>query len=1161
MPKWTKEQKEAIEDRNKNLLVSAAAGSGKTAVLVERIVKLALNGFDIDRMLIVTFTRAAASEMKERIMEAFNREIISENENLEIAKRQINLINKSMIMTIHSFCTTIIRKYFHKLDIDPNFRVMETIESEIMKQESLDEILEEEYRLVETKEQENIFINLIEMFTNDRDDKDIENIIREVYNFIQSQPYPYAWLDSQIEKYNINECELENSQWYKILTNNIIAEIKIAKDLLNEALEISLKEDGPYIYLELFKEENEYLEKLLSKENIMDIIEKVNLLKFKSLPRKKIECDENLRNKAKELRTEAKKRINSIKVEYSNTNFKSQSRQLSQMYEPLKHLSKIIKKFEENYSYKKSEKGVLDFNDLEHKALNILEDQAVQDEIKKKFEHIFIDEYQDSNIVQETIINRIKRKDNIFLVGDVKQSIYRFRLADPTLFLEKYKRFKLEKDINKRIDLNKNFRSREEILGFVNYIFENIMSEQIGEMEYDEYAKLYPGAEYRNSEYDRRTEVNIIDLEGLDNDIDEYLNELKKEEIEAKFIANRIKELKKEKTYDVKTSNFRKIQNKDIVILLRTMKNKAEIFEQILIEEDIPVYTDSDKGYFSSIEIKVFLNLLRIIDNIIQDIPLISTMKSFIGSFTLEELTEIRLQNRECSYYEAIIQYLEENEDDLSKKISGFLKKIEKWRKMSRNYKLDEFIWKVMIESNYYYYVGTLVNGKQRQANLELLVDRANELESTSISGLFNFIRFSDRLRDVNSDFGTAKILGENEDVVRIMSIHKSKGLEFPIVICADLNKRFNEMDTRKQLLFHKDLGIGIDFIDLENRVKINTIPKKAIKEKIYVEMLSEEMRILYVAMTRAKDKLILFGNSKLNDGLELKDNKKAISFHNIIKANSFMDWIKLVVENSRSFDDKFKLNIKNKSDLKNIEVKKEKRKEKLIKKLNELKNYEYSENIERLEWKYPNIEETIAKSRFGAIEYLSMINKGLNSSKEKITQLDDLPNFIDQEKNLITGAQLGTAVHSVIDSLEFNKKYTNLEIKNKAKELIANEIISEEEFKRINFKKIESFFNSVIYNRILNSENVRKEQPFVYKMEDLNSDIYIQGIIDCMFEENGKIILLDYKTDRETDENYFIKKYKDQLDLYEQAMKDIMDKEIKEKIIYSIQLEKSIKV
>ncbi|MDO5707393.1 MAG: helicase-exonuclease AddAB subunit AddA [Andreesenia angusta] len=1167
MPKWTKEQSLAIDDRNNNLLVSAAAGSGKTAVLVERIIKLALNGeADIDKMLIVTFTRAAAAEMRERIMEAFNKEIAISDRDPVIAKKQISLINKSMIMTIHSFCTHILRKYFHKIDLDPNFRVLEMVEADILKQEALDEILEEEYKISENKEfKEGDFLNLIEMFTGDRDDREIEDIIMQVHNFIQSQPYPFEWLKESIEKYRMNEEELKNSAWYKVINKNIVADIEIAYDLISEAYNISNQSEGPYNYIDILEKEKTELKSILNQnEGIDQIINNINEFKFARLPSKKMECSIELKEKAMKLRNDAKDKIKSIIKSYPDIDFKNQAEELNYMYEPMKYLYLIIKRFEDRYRQKKTEKGALDFNDLEHRTLEILEDEDIRDEIRESFSYIFVDEYQDSNIVQETIVNHIKRENNLFLVGDVKQSIYRFRLADPTLFIEKYKRFKEDCQNSKRIDLNKNFRSRKEILDWVNYIFKNIMSEEVGEIEYDKDSYLYNGAEYSDSKYNRKTEINIIDSYSSeeDDEIDSYLNDMKKEEMEARFIANRIKKLKQEETYDSKTGEFRPIRNKDIVILLRTMKNKVDIYESILLESEIPVYADVDKGYFSSIEIKIFLNLLKIIDNIKQDIPLISTMKSFIGGFTLEELIDIRISYKDMHFHQAIYKYIEEKEDELSEKLSKFIEKIDSWKEMSRLYKLDEFIWRVMMQSNYYYYLGTLTNGKQRQANLEILVDKANELEMTSISGLFNFIRFSDRLKDIDSDFGTAKILGENEDVVRIMSVHKSKGLEFPIVICADMNKRFNLYDIRREFLFHKDLGIGIDYIDIENRIKVNTISKKAIKEKINIELLSEEMRVLYVAMTRAKDKLILFGtkNLKGSEEIELAESSNNISFHNIIKARTFLDWILLCIENDNSYRD-YELIIRRREDLKEEEKKKETRKEELKKLLKKAKDEELRETkiIDSLEWQYPFIEDTKAQSRFGVTSYIKLLDHG-EDINNRVEEINELPNFM-KETEEISGAEIGTAIHDIIANMDFRLDHDCDDIVIKIDELLKKEILSKSIANKIDIKPIENFFKSDIYKRIKNSDRIRKEEAFIYKIEDIGSDIYIQGIIDCVFEEDGEMVLLDYKTDRNSNKNYYIDNYKEQIELYTEALEGILKKTVKEKYIYSLYLNELIEI
>lgn len=1231
MPKWTEEQQEAIESREQNLLISAAAGSGKTAVLVERIVNLAVNGeADIDKMMIVTFTRAAAGEMRERILEAFNQKIAESDVNTDRIKRQINLIGKSMIATIHSFCTSILRNYFYEVELDPNFRVLETMEAGIMKQEALEEVLEEEY-----EKQSEDFIKLVEMFTGDRDDAEIENIIMRTHSFIQSQPEPYKWLSEKVEKFNMNEEELIISDWYNIVIESMKMKIENAADMLKSAIKTAEMLDGPEPYLENLIPEYEAVENALEmicdidesgnhKFNQESITNALNWIEFNRLKTaKKSDYSEDLIELAKEYRDSAKKEIEELKKKVEDIDIESQTIILNRMYGPMKYLSEIIEKFDQRYSEKKAERGSLDFNDLEHKTLKVLENEEIQKSLRARFDYIFVDEYQDSNIVQETIVNRIKRENNLFLVGDVKQSIYRFRLADPTLFMDKYKSFNKENSpknmdfegyqsepekigtefyeseagnlgldadesiksdenreadnvsantsvdnrLNKRIDLAKNFRSRADVLEWTNFIFKNIMSEELGEIEYDESAYLYTGAEYE-SEYDTKTEINIVESEELE-DADDYINELRKEEVEAKLIAEKIKELKKLKTYDAKKKEYRNVENKDIVILMRSIKNRADKYEEILLSEDIPVYTDADKGYFSAVEVKVFLNLLNIIDNKRQDIPLISTMKSFVGGFSLEELSEIRLFSKEGYFYDAVFKYIEENDDSLSKKLKEFLGRISEWKKMSRFYKLDEFIWKVMIESDYYYYVGSLNNGKQRQANLELLVDKANEVEKSSISGLFNFLRFSDRIKDIDSDMGAAKILGENENVVRIMSIHKSKGLEFPFVICAGLGNLFNTRDVRSNLLFHKDLGVGIDYVDIDERYKMSTISKRAIIEKIKIETLSEEMRILYVAMTRAKDKLILFGTvkdaSKLIDAEKLTNEvvdphatgkRNEIPLSKLLSARSFIEWIAMAIEADSSYKN-YSLNIRGRENISISEKAKDIRKENLRKIIKDSKSSEVRESLytKRLNWKYPFIDETKMQSRFGVTAFLEN-----EDNQSRIEETVEVPSFMESESEP-TAAEVGTAVHAILERLSFKRDWEKNEIISEAEILVEKELITESEFEKINFEAVESFFKSELYQRIKASDNIRKEQSFVYKISDIGGDIYLQGTIDCSFEEDDGLIIVDYKTDRSSSERYFNEMYSEQLKLYEEAMEDITGKKVKEKYIYALFTGKLIKV
>lgn len=1183
MPRWTEDQLEAIEDRGHNLLVSAAAGSGKTAVLVERIIKLALDdGVDIDKFLIVTFTNSAAGEMRERILSAFNRKLAEEDENgeTENIKRQINLLGKASITTLHSFCINVLKNYFYKIDLDPNFRIIEPTEGSVLMQEILEDLLEEEYG----KENED-FVSLVECYTGDRDDLNLEKLILNVYRFIQSQPDSIRWMFEMIEKYNVDIDGLMNGDWVDSIAQDVENDLEFAKDIIEKAVLISKKPSGPAEYSETLESDLDAIEQLLEmarKRDLENLAVSVRSTLHSRLPRSSKDGDKILVKRVQELRQDYKDKLKKMREGIFYSDIDSYLEEMRKMYPPLKYLGAMVESFSKMYFEKKREKNMLDFNDLEHLALKVLDDEEAKTSLRSKYQYIFVDEYQDSNIIQETIIDRIKREDNLFLVGDVKQSIYRFRLADPTLFIEKYYGYIEDQRVNdKRVDLSQNFRSRKAIIDAVNFIFKNTMSRRLGEIDYTEDVYLYNSAEYGEIE-DGEIELNIIEKKTEEEfELEDSLLDMADAELEARFVVDKVKGLVGKKTYDIKLGGYRDIEYKDVVVLLRTIKDWAVVYEEILSKEGIPVYTDSNSGYFSSVEVQVFLNLLSVIDNKMQDIPLISTMRSFIGKFTLEELMEIRIHSQEGSFYEAIESYIDEIDDGLTSKLERFISNVEKWKNQSRFYKLDEFIWRLLIQTDYYYYAGTLSNGKQRQANLSMLVDKANEFEKSSISGLFNFLRFSDRLKDMNSDIGTAKTLGENENVVRIMSVHKSKGLEFPVVILGGLGKRFNMMDLRNDFVFHKDLGIGINYVDHERRMRKNTMAKMAITNRARIEGLSEEMRILYVAMTRAKDRLIMYGTVKDLDK-SLDRWSKGNELYNLAGARSFLDWIGIsilkhkdaaaLIERLEKTDDtyiehlcdddsRWKINVLEKKEMLRLEEKKNVRKEQLQARLEECKSQdirsEAEQFIERLNWKYEYIEETLTPSRFSVTDISS---KDRNKRNIKIPATVEYPKFMQQEKAL-SGSDIGNLIHELMENIEFEGEWAEERLDAKISELIERDMITDMERESIDKAPVMKFLSGDLYSRIRNSTAVYKEQPFIYKIDENGLSFFVQGIIDCYFEEGDGIVLIDYKTDRLYSESYLRELYSAQVSMYRDALEKITGKKVKESYIYSFCMGREILV
>jgi len=1197
MRSWTKEQQAAIDARGSNLLVAAAAGSGKTAVLVERIIQIILKDrIDIDKLLIVTFTNAAAGEMRERIAGAIMEEMEKKTDQEEHLRRQISLLNRASITTIHSFCIDVVRRHFHIIDVDPGFRIGDVTETSIMRLEALDELFEEEY-----EEGDEVFLRLVEAFGGTKEDRPLQDLVLKVYGFIQSQPYPEVWLKEKVGDFALSIEGFNDSTWIKTIKGRIEILLRGAMDLLNDALTIAQDPCGPNVYEEAILSDLAQVSNLYDNLNlpITSFYDSLNNINHARLKASK-DSDPVLKEESKNLRDKAKDIIKEIRENIFTVSPEEYVEDLNKLHPLMDYLYKLVTGFTSIYAQKKADRGIVDFNDLEHYALRILANELVAKEYKARFEYIFVDEYQDSNIVQETLIQSIKSKDNLFMVGDVKQSIYRFRLADPTLFIEKYDTFGDEEgDLNRRIDLAKNFRSRGEVLNGVNYIFKSIMSKELGEIDYDDRAALYQGSEFEPIK-DPSIEVNLIEKNmEIDEDIEEELQELADIEVEARIVAKRIKDLLNEEIYDTRIEGYRKLEYKDIVVLLRTTQNWAQSFLEVFIREGIPCYADANTGYFEAIEVNMFLNLLKIIDNKRQDLPILSVMRSPIGEFTTEELINIRIHDKNGTYYDAMEKYIERNNDDLKDKLTSFVEKLNKWGNEARYIKIDQFIWKLFMDTGYYYYVGAMPGGLQRQANLRILFDRASQFEKTSIKGLFNFIKFIEKLQGSKGDMGAAKILGENDNVVRIMSIHKSKGLEFPVVITAGMGKNFNLRDTSADVLLHKDLGLGPKFVDPNLRTYRDTIAKLAMKDQIKIESLSEEMRILYVAFTRPKDKLIVVGSLRKIDGLVKKWNKSD-NIYSLMNAKNYLDWIgSALIKHPhgqvlrelgdfefndfkyKTEDSKWTVNLLGRQAIILEEheklLKEEEYKEKLINFNREnFSPNSYTEHKEkinrRLNWQYDYPEATIIPSKLSVSDIKKANIREMDSIVHQIPTLVKSPKFMEG-KNTFTAAERGTIIHFVLQNLDLNNVDNEDNISKQVDFMVARELITEQESKIVNVEKIHNYFKSKIGKRMLGAKKVYRESPFIIEKsasdvidglcENLEEKLLVQGVIDCYFEEEDGLVLVDYKNDivLNGDTASIVARYEVQLSLYKEALERITKRKVKETYLYLFDLDQGVKL
>lgn len=1151
--KWTPEQEQAINTKDCNLLVAAGAGSGKTAVLVERIIKkITEDNIDIDKLLVVTFTNAAASEMRERIADRLYK-LLTESPDMH---KQIMLLNKASITTLHSFCLKVIRDNFFKMDLDPNFRIGDTTECELLKFESIEEVLEEVYA-----SESDEYSELINIYTDKKSDDLIKEIILNVYKFIQSSPYPFEWLNEKCEMYNIDDKEdFAETPWGTYLLNYAKEEIAGTTEELQEVLEeIYDCEDAKNYVLTL--EEDVFALKALDKILTWDgMYEQIAKIEFSNLKQARKAPDE-IKDLVKEVRDKMKKNIK----EYLKENvFVASSYEIIEdlklLYKYLTLISNLVKKLDDIYTSKKREKNIVDFSDIEHLCLKLLsENEDVRKIYRDKYEEILIDEYQDSNLIQEYIINTISNQKT-FLVGDVKQSIYRFRQARPELFLYKYNTYSMEKAKNQKILLFKNFRSNNNIIEATNYIFSQIMSVELGEIDYNEQEYLKFGAEYYEKIGDN-VEINLIETKPDENgeafEIEDEINDTP--QLEGKVIANRINDIVGTlDVYDKNIAGYRKAEYKDIVILLRATTRYSDCFVEELSKMNIPVFCDNNLGYFDTSEIQIIMSLLKIIDNPIQDIPLIAVLRSQIGNFTSDELVNIRLVDKNLPFYTAMQKGITQLSEELANKVEAFLNILDSWRDKSKYLPLNDLIWHVYTQTGYYDYVSLLPNGEKRQANLKLLIERAENYERTSYKGLFNFINYIENIKTTNGDMESSRIVGENENVVRIMSIHKSKGLEFPVVFLAGTSRRFNMRDFQEKIVLHQEFGFGANVIKYDKRIEYPSIPRLALIQKSKLESLSEEMRILYVAMTRAREKLIV---TAMNSNIEKLYDKlsKSITPYRLRKATSFIDWIGLsVFEKNKNWQ----VNMWKYEDVMKIENDMDEHYNMLLENIekNFIKDENYQHVEEVLNWKYPYEYSTVLPTKISISEIKRLQNQidaENNFGKEK--ELIEKPTFMCERKE--DGASYGTIMHSLVQKLDFNS--VNID------EIVDNANI-EKHLINIYKNNLKTFAQSDLFKRIREADVVKREISFnlnvpikdIYNMEnEVDDKIMLQGIIDLYFVENNKIVLVDYKTDNLNDEKEFVRKYSTQLNYYKLALEKITGMEVKESIIYSFKLKNTIKV
>ncbi len=1271
--KWTVEQKEAIFLQGKDILVTAGAGSGKTRVLVERLLNRITdreNPVDLDRLLVVTFTKAAASEMKQRIGIALEK-ALQHNPRSQNLQRQLLLLNRATITTVHSFCLDVIRRYYYLKNLDPSFRVLDETAAELLRQEILEEILDEYY---DTQNADSGFYRLVDAYSSDRGDQALQHLVMRVYSFAKSHPFPGLWLQKKRDVFRTEFAGARN-YWIEPLMAEFREELEMITEFLKESIRIASAPGGPTPYLDTLSEEINLLREIkdashCSWDKLFETIQQNPFGRLK--PCRGEAYDPEMKGQALSIRERAKKDLLQMKNRYFQRSLDDQLKELEVFAPLLASLVELVEIFDARYLQAKKERGVADFSDLEHFALQILTDEECLPgmltpsraalEYRQYFAEIMVDEYQDINQVQEAILELIslpEPRGNRFMVGDVKQSIYRFRLAEPELFLKKQRTYTEEFSGGRCIHLHKNFRSRKEILAGINFLFSRIMDETVGEIEYDDSARLHYGGLYPDVDESRDRCIDLLLIHRSQPGNEEQKNELaegseddeqnganltdsqddeewENASLEGQLIAQRIKRLLGEESgcplnlYNRKSNSWRKVTYRDIAILLRSTKNFAPAILDELKRAGIPAYAELGSGFFDAVEIKVMLSLLAIVDNPFQDLPLVAVLRSPILGLKAEELALIRTAAPSGSFFDALISdaALEALHQDRREKLQSFLHNLERWQQVAVRVPLVDLIRQIYRETGYYDLVGGMPGGKQRQANLRALFDRARLYEASSARGLFRFLSFVEKLKGRGEDLEAASILGEQENVVRILTVHKSKGLEFPVVFLAGLNRSFNQKDLHHSFLLHKELGFGPKYIDTEKRFIYPTLPWFALKKRLHAELLAEEMRILYVAMTRAEEKLILLATvNNLEEKLGQWDisSRSASQFlptYFRSRTKSCLDWIgpalfchpgfermrKKAGKPLSSFHRETGSGISSwnvffftavqiiahaaHSGKRTTEHSREKEKdhEKYLHKISRLETLlsQGDENLsvevsKRLSWRYPRQWSTTHYAKVSVSELPKLNLAGLNGKdnyfapgkewgQSVLTFFRRRPGFLEEIK--LTPAERGIAYHTAMQHLKLNEPLNEKTIRQQLKNMLSAGHLDTREHDAVDPLLIAEFFATSLGKRLISAfpSHLWRELPFtlVLPAEELydektnlegtrtaqgNEDdfVLVQGVIDCLFRENDRLVLIDFKTGNAfgLEKEKLRHQYFQQLYYYSLAIERIWKAKVREKYLY----------
>lgn len=1231
---FTDNQWQAVFDGDENILVSASAGSGKTTVLVRRVIEKLKSGTDIDRLLIVTYTEAAAKEMKERIQVALQKAIINESdaEKKQHFIRQLTLLPTANISTLHAFCLTVIRRFYYLIDMDPVFRLL-TDETEmlLLKEDVWDELRETFY--AENREP---FYQLTGNFSNDRSDEGLTRLVFSLYEFAKANPDPKQWLTHLADSYRADGKLGDSILFQEFIKPQVMGTLMRCVERYEEMIQLTEGEEKLEKIAVLARNEKEFVEtfsSLLADDDLEAGFEVSKTVTFERYPTVRVEELKEIAGQAKGLREQNKKAITTVIDDLFTLSPQKMKEIMAQAVPVVEEMSRVGQAFIEAYGRQKLAKGLVDFNDLEHFTLAILAKKnadgwhatEASTYYRDKFDEVLVDEYQDINRLQETILYWLRRPDasegNLFMVGDVKQSIYSFRLADPTLFIEKYNQYGQNKD-GKRIVLAENFRSRKNVLDFTNLVFEQLMDERVGQIAYDEAARLVHGFDQFEEAENYDTELLIYEKKAAKTEevsiIDESQLVLEdKTEGELHMTALKIRELVDQKfmIYDKANKTNRPVTYKDIVLLTPTKKNNLTILE-IFKTAGIPIQVNDAQNYFQATEVQTMVSLLQIIDNPYQDIPLAAVLRSPIVGLKENDLVEIRLAAKKSMYYDAFLAFnqkveLTKEQQAIQLKTMEFAQKLTKWREMARRNQLASLIWMIYQDTAYLDYVGGLPAGKQRQANLYALVDRAAAYEQTSFRGLFQFVRFIEKMQEKDKDLAEPVILSE-ENAVRVMTIHASKGLEFPIVFILDMTKEFNLGDLNERYIFDDRLGVGIRYLDQTERMLYDTLPFLAIKQAKLKKLLSEEMRKLYVALTRAEQKLYLVGSyndqaALWKEWLKVGDvTTKVLPSENRLQGkSSLMNWVGMSLIRHQSMA-KFQTEFVTEkvagitthtADF-TLSFMTEKEIQEQFAALQftntAVENAQIDQTVDpnrikqallRLDYHYP-YQLSIKTTNYQSVSEIKRVFEDPDNKEIAKIEVSDKntfqptplivhrmtegelgkPRFIEKIQRA-TSMEIGTATHYLLQLLDLKQEPTKETIERLKNELVKTKIIQENVAKEINIEQILAFYQTSLGKQLLaEPENVVREQPFsmLLKAEELikdypretEDDLLIHGMIDGYIEQEEFCILYDYKTDYVKDHknpvevSKIIQRYKGQLNLYKKALVDATNKPVRQVLL-----------